>query len=371
MYAQHDASMRWHEILARIEGLEDIPFDLDVVNILQTQARATHSNRPIQFHTPTFKHFHTAEIAACNKHAWPAISITGGRCKLQCDHCKAKILEPMHAAPTPADLWRVVNEQIAHGAQGMLLTGGSNHRNEVEYAPFYHTVRRIKDAFPMFRIAAHTALMDADSARAMQDAGVDVAMLDVIGAQQTITQVYHLRRGVEDFERTLENLLMTRMRVVPHIVLGLHYGEFLGEPEALEIVRRHLPSALVLVVAMPYYANPKRPYRIPNITEIAAFFRLARMRLPQIPLLLGCARPAGIVKAQIDAYAVMAGLDGVAHPSEGVVELAMRLGRHVRVTPTCCSIVDGAEVGLQLEVDALLSTQGRLGRLKEIKIVME
>jgi hypothetical protein len=47
---------------------------------------------------------------------------------------------------------------------------------------------------------------------------------------------------------------------------------------------------------------------------------------------------------EIDAYAVMAGLNGIAHPSDGTVELAARLGREVRVTPACCSIAVGDEV---------------------------
>ena len=97
--------------------------------------------RRINFYTPTFKAYSTSEIGSCGKSAWPAVSITAGECKLQCDHCKAKILEPMIPATSPEALWRTVNEQVAQGARGMLLTGGSNHRDEVEYGPFLPTVR--------------------------------------------------------------------------------------------------------------------------------------------------------------------------------------------------------------------------------------
>ncbi len=199
------------------------------------RAEGGHAGR-INFYTPTFKAYATSELAGCGKSAWPAVSITGGDCKLACDHCKAKILEPMIPARTPDELWRVVNGQIDSGAQGMLLTGGSNQRNEVEYDAFYPTIRRIKDAFPAFKIAMHTALVDADIARRMEDSGIDAAMMDVIGAQDTISQVYHLKRSVADFERSLECLTATSMKVVPHIVIGLHYGRMLGEWNALEIV---------------------------------------------------------------------------------------------------------------------------------------
>ena len=337
----------WLEITQEIETLQGLALDANLVSAMQRRPMIG-AQAPINFHTPSFKSYETSEISietsGCGKSAWPAISITGGDCKLACDHCKAKILEPMLAARTPQDLWRVVDDQITRGARGMLLSGGSNHRNEVEYGPYYATIRRIKDSYPDFKIALHTALVDMDSAQRMQDAGIDAAMMDVIGAQDTITQVYHLKRRVDDFERALEFLVATKMHVVPHIVLGLHYGRLLGEWHALEIIQRHRPSALVLVVVMPFYASQQRPFITPDAHAIGGFFLDARAALPELPLLLGCARPPGRVKAQIDAYAVMAGLNGIAHPADGIVALATRLQRPVRVTPSCCSISLGDEV---------------------------
>jgi uncharacterized radical SAM superfamily protein len=337
---------RWSELVQAVEPLQDVPLHADLVQALERDWRdpAHGPIPPVHFYTPTFKTYQTSELSSCGKNAWPAVSITGGDCKLQCDHCKAKILEPMIPARTPEELWRVVNGLVDDGALGLLLTGGSNHRNEVEYAPFYDTIRRIKDNFPHFRIAAHAALVDDDGARSMEQSGIDVAMMDVIGAQETITRVYHLKRSVDDFEATLESLVRTRMRVVPHIVIGLHYGEMLGEWKALEIIQRHRPDAVVLVVVMPFYAPVKHPFATPDSETVGHFFQSARAALPDIPLLLGCARPPGQAKMQIDTYAVMAGLDGIAHPADGSVELAARLGRRIRITPACCSIIVGDEV---------------------------
>ncbi|GBE10068.1 radical SAM superfamily protein [bacterium BMS3Bbin12] len=357
----------WYEIVRCVEPLEDVPLDHALVRDLQRarEARADRCSDTVHFYTPTFKSFQSSEISGCGKSVWPAVSTTAGDCKLQCDHCKAKILESMIPARTPEALWRVVNEGIADGARGMLLTGGSNHRNEVEYGPYYATIRRIKDEFPDFRIALHTALVDEDIARCMEQSGIDAAMMDVIGAQETVTRVYHLRRRVEDFERSLEALVATRMKVVPHIVVGLHYGRLLGERNALEMIRRHRPDALVLVVVMPFYAPVKRPFETPDANAVGRFFLDARERMPDFPLLLGCARPPGTTKARIDVYAVLAGLDGIAHPSDGIVELAARLERRVRVTPACCSIAVGDEVmaldgdggGLEVDLDTLLAEE--------------
>jgi uncharacterized radical SAM superfamily protein len=40
----------------------------------------------------------------------------------------------------------------------------------------------------------------------------------------------------------------------------------------------------------------------------------------------------------VDAYAVMAGLDGIAFPAEGTYELATAIGRPVARAHACCSI---------------------------------
>jgi lipoyl synthase len=357
----------WYDLVRHVEPLEDLPLDQDLVRSLESDWSSLSGRDipPVRFYTPTFKSYQTSELRDCGKSAWPAVSVTGGDCKLQCDHCKARILEPMIPARTPEELWRVVNGIVEDGAQGMLLTGGSNHRNEVEYDAYYDTVRRIKDEFPDFRIAMHTALVNDDIARSMEQAGIDAAMMDVIGSQDTITQVYHLRRTVDDFEATLESLVRTGMKVVPHIVIGLHYGRLLGEWNALEMIRRHLPDAVVLVVVMPFYAPASRPFVTPDTGAVGRFFMDARKALPETPLLLGCARPPGVARQQIDAYAVMAGLNGIAHPTDGVVELAARLERRIRVTPACCSIAVGDEVmavegvnsGLELDLETILAEE--------------
>lgn len=371
----------WQHIVEAVEPLEGIRLDPVLVADLERRFGTPAQAQSVRFYTPSFKAYATTEISSCRTNAWPAVSVTGGDCELLCDHCKAKILEPMIPARTPEALWRVVNEQVAAGARGMLLTGGSNRSNEVAYDAFYPTLRRVKESFPGYRIAVHTALVDEAVARRMEDAGIDVAMMDVIGSQDTIRQVYHLKREVEDFERSLAALVATSMKVVPHVVIGLHYGRMLGEWRALEMLQHHLPDAVVLVVVMPFYAPPGRPFAVPGSGEVGAFLAEAREALPGLPLLLGCARPAGRAKAEIDAYAVMAGLNGIAHPADGMVELAARLGRDVRVTPACCSMAAGDEVlaldegdaGLEIDVERIIARENQrrraAGPLRAIEVV--
>ncbi len=336
--------MSWLEKLMAIEELDEAPLDAELVAQLE-RAGAGVVSRPVRFATPTFKDYASTELRGCSKNSFPAFSITGGACGLNCEHCRAKILEPMLPATTPQMLERTVRELIARqGLQGFLLSGGSNRRNEISYARFYPVIERLKRDHPDLRIAIHTALTDRAGARAMEAAGIDTAMMDVIGAEATIREVYHLERTVADFEATLEALCATSMEVTPHIVIGLHFGAVLGEPAALDIVSRHPVKALVLVVVMPFYATPGT-FAVPDTGAVGRLFVEARARLPHRSVLLGCARPPGMHKRVTDTYAVLAGLDGIAFPADGVAAVATAIGRPFEQQHACCSIkLGGAAV---------------------------
>lgn len=339
--------MGWLHQVQQIEELEDAEFDAALV--AKMQAHANHSIvRQIRFSTPTFKEFESTELSGCGKNSFPAFSITAGGCALNCDHCQKKILEPMIPATKPEMLEQKVRDMILmQDLQGFLLSGGSNRRNEIRYERYLPVVERLKTDFPHLQIAIHTALLDETAAKRMESAGVDSAMMDVIGAQETINQVYKLDRPVADFEATLAALTSTKLNVTPHIVIGLHYGQLLGEENALDIVSRYDIHALVLVVIMPFYAKPGT-FVTPSTSDVGKIFLNARQRLPHKQVLLGCARPPGMHKRVTDAYAVMAGLDGIAFPADGAVAACEAIGRPFHQEHACCAIKIGGSKAAQV-----------------------
>jgi uncharacterized radical SAM superfamily protein len=143
------------------------------------------------------------------------------------------------------------------------------------------------------------------------------------------------------------------MEVVPHIVIGLHYGRIVGEPRALDIVSRHDIHSLVLVVVMPFYAKAAT-FETPRTEDVGRVFLEARRRLPEREVLLGCARPPGMHRRVTDAYAVAAGLDGIAFPADGAVAVAQAIGRPAVQEHACCSIKTGRTIEIK-RVDFALS----------------
>ncbi len=340
--------MSWLDRLAGIEDLEDAEFDAELVARCEALADGQ-PPRPIRFSTPTFREYESTELSGCGKNSFPAFSITAGACGLNCDHCQKKILEPMIPATNPAMLEDKVRRLIdEESLNGFLLSGGSNRRNEIAYSRYMPVVEKLKREFPHLKVAVHSALLDEPRAREMEAAGVDTVMMDVIGADETIREVYKLERPVEDFESTLSALCSTSMEVTPHIVIGLHYGRILGEARALDIVSRFDVTALVLVVIMPFYAKPGT-FATPATTAVGEVFLEARRRLADKQVLLGCARPPGMHKRVTDAYATMAGLDGIAFPADGAVAVAHTIGRPFEQAHSCCSIRLGGDLRGRLQ----------------------
>lgn len=337
--------MSWLDRLRGIEELEDAPLDASLLAACERRQSLVVS-RDIRFSTPTFKAYSGCDVEGCSRNAFPAFSVTAAGCALMCDHCQAKILDPMIPATSPEMLDRKVRDLVARqDLRGFLLSGGSNRRNEIRYERFYPVIEGLKRDFPYLKIAIHSALLNEARARAMQAAGVDTAMMDVIGADETIRDVYHLARPVDDFESTLAALTATSMEVVPHIVIGLHYGRILGEHRALDIVSRHPIRSLVLVVVMPFYAKPGT-FVTPCTEDVGGIFLEARSRIADREVLLGCARPPGMHRRVTDAYAVAAGLDGIAFPADGTLAVAHALGRPVVQEHACCSIKTGHTIKL-------------------------
>jgi uncharacterized radical SAM superfamily protein len=300
------------------------------------RAGARFDYRPFRASTPSFRDFESDELGACKKSGrFPAFSITGGTCALDCKHCRASILRSMTAAGDPAQFEAMVRTLIERqGLQGFLLSGGSNRRNEVPFDRYLPVIRRLKTDFPALEVLVHTALVDARRADALKAAGVDVAMMDMIGADATIGEVYHLDRPVEDFEATLKHLVAAGLNALPHVVIGLHHGRILGEKRALEIIARYPTQAAILVVLMPAFADPG--FGRVDIAEALDLIAEARGILADRLLLLGCARPPGRDRVMLDVGAVLAGVDGIAYPADEAMAMARTIGRPTTHAHACC-----------------------------------
>ncbi|MFQ5707750.1 MAG: radical SAM protein [bacterium] len=298
--------------------------------------RQAHFPDEINFYAPGLKRFSTREFQQKNPRAFLPISLTGGACALQCDHCAAKILDPMIPLHSSESLFDLCARLDAAGTQGVLISGGSSRTGAVPLLKHIEDIARVKRELAL-RVLVHCGLVTEQTAAALKGAGVDGVMIDIIGADETIRDVYHLDATVADFDRSLELLVKYGHSVRPHIILGLHYGQFLGENTALEIIARYPVHALILVILTPLADTAMQGVAPPAVSELQDFFQKARLAMPRTLMLLGCSRPLGHHKSAVDRAAVDCGLNGIAYPAEGIVEYSESKGLRPNFFENACS----------------------------------
>ncbi|MHB1569218.1 MAG: radical SAM protein [Solirubrobacteraceae bacterium] len=291
----------------------------------------------IEFYAPGLKRWQSSEWTPERANRFLPVSVTGTACALQCDHCKTKVLEGMVTLGSERDLFATARRLQAQGTDGMLVSGGSQRHGGVPLARHLDAMRRIREELGM-RVVVHSGVVSPQLAEGLAQAGVDGVMLDIIGAEQTIREVYHLDLTPADFERSLALLAQRGLRIIPHIVLGLHYGQFLGEWDALEMIARHPVSTLILVVLTPLVGTPMGHLPPPPLQDVSDFFATARARMPDTRVNLGCGRPMGEMKVALDRAAIDHGLNGIAYPAEGMIAYARERGLEPAFHEYCCSL---------------------------------
>jgi hypothetical protein len=306
---------------------------------LQAEAfriRKEHFGDELTFSVPGVISYHSDEVLS-PKNRFAAISVTGKQCALQCGHCRGKLLESMIPAEAPDILVQVTERLRSEGAHGVLISGGADEHGEVPLERFIQAIARIKGRDPVFRVIVHTGLLRKKIAAGLKEAGIDQILIDVIGDDDTIREVYHLNKRVEDYEETLLMLKDMGHRLAPHIIIGHHFGEIRGEWRALDIVSRVGVETIVLVIFKPIVSIGK--FTLPQPDDVSKIAAVARILNPSTPIRMGCIRPAHPSKGMMEKGCVDSGVNTIAYPLQGTIEYAKEIGLRTRFVEMCCSLV--------------------------------
>jgi len=119
--------------------------------------------------------------------------------------------------------------------------------------------------------------------------------------------------------------------------VGLHYGKLKGELAALKIIARYSPSAVIIIALMPIHGTPMEKVNPPEPEDIARILLIAKLLMPQTPIVLGCMRPKANHRIKTDLFAVKIGVDAIAFPVEEAIQLAESMPLEISFSSLCCS----------------------------------
>ncbi len=293
--------------------------------------------KKIHFYAPSFMYYKTSYYHS-SPTGFPTISVTGKSCALKCKHCDGKVLNTMYSATTPKKLFELCMQLKRKGALGCLISGGCLPDGSVPIGKFIHVIEKIKRELGL-TVIVHTGIIDFNAAERLRDAGVDAALIDVIGSDETIREIYRLNVTVKAYEDSLKALHEAGVAFVPHVIVGLHYGKLKGELHALKIISKYQPSALVIIAFMPIHGTEMEKVTPPKPIEIARVIATARLMFPKTPLALGCMRPKGKHRIETDILALKAGVNAIAFPTEETIKFVEKQGYTTTFSSLCCSQV--------------------------------
>jgi uncharacterized radical SAM superfamily protein len=281
--------------------------------------------------------FYKPDFYRSSKDSFPTFSVTGSSCALQCEHCKAEVLKPMKPALSPERLYEDIVGAYRAGAKGCLVSGGSRPDGSVPLEAFIDVIRRAKAETGM-TVVVHTGLIRSETAPRLAAAGIDAALIDLLGDERSIREVYHLNATLDDYRRAVKCLVEAGIPLTPHYIVGLGaHGSALDN--VLDILDDYRPKAFIVIALRPLPATPMAVAAPPSPEEVTEALAKARLRLGRVPLALGCMRPVGRIRSAIDRMAVSTGVNAVAHPTEAAYQAAREIGLTVVEKYTCCSEV--------------------------------
>jgi uncharacterized radical SAM superfamily protein len=306
----------------------------EFLNLLNTGALAP-KPKAIHFYGPSFMHYKTSYYSSTLTH-FPTLSLTGAACALNCKHCEGKVLQTMQSADTPEKLITIAEKLKQQGALGFLLSGGCMPDGSIPLTGFVPAIEKIKQELGL-TVFVHTGIIRLDVAEALKKAGVDAALIDIIGSDETIQQIGNLNVTVKDYANSLSALQQSGLNFVPHVIVGLHDGKLEGELDALKLIVAVKPSAIVVIAFMPIHGTTMEEVKPPQPVEIARVTAAARVMFPRTPLALGCVRPKGKHRAETDILALKAGVDAIAFPNEEAVRYAEAQQYEFSFSSHCCA----------------------------------
>lgn len=259
---------------------------------------------------------------------FPPISLSHG-CTLMCKHCTGTYLQRMEKIRNSEGLIAYCKELEKRGGKGILVSGGCNKKGRLLHLhKVIGALKKIKKHTPLF-IAIHPGYVDARLAERLADA-CDIAFVEFIGSEDTAREIMGLKKmmGVD----TLKNLMHAGVPITPHLTIGLHYGNIVGEYGALETLNGFPFKKIVLNIICQTKGTCFEKITIPPLVQIRDVMEGA---MKEREVVLGCMRPRN---AYIEEMAIKTGITHIAVPSKKTLRYAIEKGYSIHELPICCGI---------------------------------
>ena len=255
-----------------------------------------------------------------------AISTTNDNCNLSCAHCNGHYLKNM----TPIDNYNAKIE--SKNISSILLSGGCSFEGDVPINKHLDTIKQLKEKG--YKLNAHVGLMSKETIETVCEY-IDIVSFDLVFDKDTIKEVYKIDKTKDDYIRVYESI-KENTEVAPHICIGLKGGEIKGEYEIINYLSENPPKKVTFIVLIPTKNTEYENVSPPDLEKVADVLCEARINLPNTEINLGCMRPRGQYRKELDELALMCGVNKIVLPSRSAKNKAIEMNMDTLETKECC-----------------------------------
>lgn len=271
---------------------------------------------------------------------FPAVSITNGSCQLNCSHCNKIYLSQMIPISRYKSLLDFAKSAEDKGALGALVSGGCDRDGAVPLEDFLEDIYRVKRETSLI-LNVHTGLLRPRIIKRLADTNIDIVSYDLPGDDEVIRNVFHLSKSWVDYREGFRKLMSAGINyVVPHICLGLNKGEIKGEFNALRVLEEFDPELIVIIIFTPTKGTEFQYLSPPPLNSVTRILSLIRIAFPSAQLSLGCMKPRGRLKTDIELAAIQSGVNRIVIPSLETMKFVSRTNFPVKKYYGCCCLPD-------------------------------
>jgi uncharacterized radical SAM superfamily protein len=228
-----------------------------------------------------------------------------------------------------------LNSPIPLGTKSFLISGGLKKDGKSFILDQKERLLEMK-RHGHYHFNAHVGFVDPSEIDAIANI-VDYVSFDFVSNPNVIQKVYKLQKTVEEYIDQYK-LLSSKMPTYPHITVGLDEGKIHWEYEAIDILSDLLADRLVLNVLIPTPGTEFEAVSNPDLEEVRKVFQYARRVFHDKPLILGCMRPRGRYRSELDILAIELGFDRIVQPTLPSRHRAEVLGLEISYFYECCSL---------------------------------
>jgi lipoyl synthase len=315
------------------------------------------------------------------------ISLTGKKCELMCRHCKARLLSDMvdinstdfvnptdfilpdvskpkenrvmeiilryqnncvepSAETSTGDKTRNRDRDRGRGTQtsvnGILISGGFDRHGRLPMDErLIPELKEVKNKYGLvMKVFVHLGFTDRQTAESLYECGIDGVLVNVFSDKHSIEETYNLKGCIPDmFYGNARLLKEAGLRVSPHLIIGLGESSLSGEYRSVEEIAKSGADSCVFAIAKNISRHDKHGLTEVKSPDVVKLFKYAKSIMPDIPVILGCARPHGQEFEKMEIELLKLGVNVIAFPSGRTLEYAKDNNYSFHFEEQCCAFL--------------------------------